>query len=164
MPSVAWRMGYFKDLTAWQHARSLAVLSKAAIAQLPESEREGLADQWKRASYSVVLNIAEGASRRGTKEFRRFLDIARGSLHEIEAILDLALALDYFRPDELAKVQATREECAKTVYGLLRKLSERPEATWTLGSDNRLRLGVCHLHSRLKGWLLLGETVQRPQP
>ena len=48
-------MGHFKDLKAWQHARSLAVLSKAAIAQLPESEREGLADQWKRASYSVVL-------------------------------------------------------------------------------------------------------------
>ena len=91
-------MGHFKDLKAWQHARSLAVLSKAAIAQLPESEREGLADQWKRASYSVVLNIAEGASRRGTKEFRRFLDIARGSLHEIEAILDLALALDYSVP------------------------------------------------------------------
>src|SRR2546429_67617 len=104
MPSVAWRMGHFKDLKAWQHARSLAVLSKAAIAQLPESEREGLADQWKRASY-----------------------IARGSLHEIEAILDLALALDYFRPDELAKVQATREECAKTVYGLLRKLSDGPK-------------------------------------
>ena|SRR2546425_8560625 len=84
MPSVAGRMGHFKDLKAWQHARSLAVLSKAAIAQLPESEREGLADQWKGASYSVVLNIAEGASRRGTKEFRRFLDIARGSLHEID--------------------------------------------------------------------------------
>ena len=120
-------MGHFKDLKAWQHARSLAVLSKAAIARLPESERDGLADQWKRASYSVVLNIAEGASRRGTKEFRRFLDIARGSLHEIEAILDLALALDYFRPDELAKVQATREECAKTVYGLLRKLADGPK-------------------------------------
>src|SRR5207244_11775582 len=84
MPSVAWRMGHFKDLKAWQHARSLAVLSKAAIAQLPESEREGLADQWKRASYSVVLNIAQGASRRGTKEFRRVLDIARGSLHEVD--------------------------------------------------------------------------------
>ena len=104
-----------------------SLASKAAIAQLPESERDGLADQWKRASYSVVLNIAEGASRRGTKEFRRYLDIARGSLHEIEAILDLALALDYFRPDELAKVQATREECAKTVYGLLRKLSDGPK-------------------------------------
>jgi four helix bundle protein len=117
-------MGHFKDLKAWQYARSLAVLSKAAIERLPESERDGLADQWRRASYSVVLNIAEGASRRGSKEFRRFLDIARASLHEIEAIVDLTLALGYFRPEELAKLQATREECAKTVYGLLRKLPD----------------------------------------
>src|SRR2546427_6158444 len=115
MASVAWRMGHFKDLKAWQHARSLAVLSKAAIAQLPESEREGLADQWKRASYSVVLNIAEGASRRGTKEFRRFLDIARSSLHEVEAIIELVVALGYLRPEELAQVRATRDECARPV-------------------------------------------------
>jgi len=104
------------------------VLSKAAIARLPEGERDGLADQWKRASYSVVLNIAEGASRRGTREFRRFLDIARASLHEIEAMLDLALALGYFQPEELTQVLATREECAKTVYGLLRKLADGPKA------------------------------------
>ena len=120
-------MGHFKDLKAWQHARRLAVLSKEAIARLPESERDGLAEQWRRASYSVVLNIAEGASRRGSKEFRKFLDVARASLHEIEAILDLTLALDYFRPEELAKLEATREECAKTVYGLLRKLSDSPK-------------------------------------
>ncbi len=120
-------MGHFKDLKAWQHARLLAVLSKGAIARLPESERNGLADQWKRASYSVVLNIAEGASRRGTKEFRRFLDIARASLHEIEAILDLVVALEYLRPEELTKLVATREECAKTVYGLLRKLQDGPK-------------------------------------
>jgi four helix bundle protein len=120
-------MGHFKDLKAWQHARSLAVLTKAAIERLPESEKDGLADQWRRASYSVVLNIAEGASRRGSKEFRRFLDIARASLHEIEAIIDLVVALNYFRPEELAKLQAIREECAKTVYGLLRKLSDGPK-------------------------------------
>ncbi len=120
-------MGHFKDLKAWQHARALAVLSRAAIARLPESERDGLASQWRRASYSVALNIAEGASRRGTKEFRRFLDIARASLHEIEAIIELVLAFEYFRPEELAKLQAVREECAKTVYGLLRKFSDSPK-------------------------------------
>src|SRR2546423_2587630 len=83
-------MGHFKDLKAWQHARSLAVLSRAAIARLPESESAALAEQWRRAAYSVVLNIGGGASRRGTKEFRRFLDIARPAPHEIDAILDLA--------------------------------------------------------------------------
>ncbi|MGA2384039.1 MAG: four helix bundle protein [Gemmatimonadales bacterium] len=122
-------MGHFKQLKAWQHARTLAVLSKSAIARLPAEERDGLADQWRRASYSVVLNIAEGASRRGTRDFRRHLGIARASLDEIEAILDLAVALDYFRAEELAKLEAIRDECAKTVYGLIRKFADAPSAS-----------------------------------
>ena len=117
-------MGHFKKLKAWQHAKTLAVLSKAAILRLPVTERDGLADQWRRASYSVVLNIAEGASRRGTRDFRKHLGIARASLDEIEAILDLAVALDYFRAEELAKIEAIRDECAKTVYGLIRKFAD----------------------------------------
>ena len=121
-------MGHFKQLKAWQHARSVVVLSKAAIARLPASERDALADQWRRASYSVALNIAEGASRRGSREFRKHLDIARASLDELEAIIDLAVSLDYFRAEELAKLDATRDECAKTVYGLLRKFSSAPSA------------------------------------
>ncbi len=89
-------MGHFKKLKAWEHARTLAVLSKAAIARLPTSEAHALADQWRRASYSVVLNIAEGASRAGNKEFRKHLGIARGSLDEIEAILDFVQPLRNF--------------------------------------------------------------------
>jgi len=100
------------------------VLSKALIARLPAHEANALADQWRRASYSAALNIAEGASRRGTKEFRKHLDIARASLHEIEAIVELAIALAYFRPEELAKLEATVDECAKTVFGLLRKYGD----------------------------------------
>jgi len=122
-------VGHFKQLKAWQHARSVVVLSKAAIARLPASERDALADQWRRASYSVALNIAEGVSRRGSREFRKHLDIARASLDEIEAIIDLAVSLDYFRAEELAKLDATRDECAKTVYGLLRKFGDAPSAT-----------------------------------
>ncbi len=80
-------MGNFKDLKAWRHARTLVVLTKPAIARLPSAERYALADQWRRATYSVALNIAEGASRRGVKDFRKHLDIALGSLHEVEAIL-----------------------------------------------------------------------------
>ncbi len=117
-------MGRFKQLKAWQHAQSVAVLSKTVIARLPAQEANALADQWRRASYSVALNIAEGASRRGTREFRKHLDIARASLHEIEAIMELAVALGYFRLEELAKLEATVDECAKTVFGLLRKFGD----------------------------------------
>jgi len=55
-------------------------------------------------------------------DFRKHLDIARGSLHEVEAIIELVLALEYVRPEELEEVRATRDECARTVYGLLRTL------------------------------------------
>ena len=117
-------MGHFKRLRAWEHARALAIMSKPLIARLPADERSGLADQWRRASSSVVLNIAEGASRGGTKEFRKHLAIARASLDEIEAIIDLAVGLGYLNRNEVGKVTAVRDECGRTVYGLMRKLSE----------------------------------------
>jgi four helix bundle protein len=119
-------MGHFKKLKAWEHARALALVSKPLIARLPEDERSGLASQWKRAASSVVLNIAEGASRPGRKEFRRHLGIARASLDEIEAIIDLAVGLDYLRREDVVRATAVRDECAKTVYGLMRKLGENP--------------------------------------
>jgi four helix bundle protein len=112
----------FKDLKAYQHARRLSVLSRPLIKRLPESERD-LADQWRRACNSIALNLAEGVSRRGSKEFRRFTDMARGSLVELEAVLDLVQHLGYFEPSALEELNAARDECARTVYGLLRKLS-----------------------------------------
>ena len=117
-------MGHFKKLMAWQHARALALISKPLIAKLPDDERSCLGNQWKRAASSVVLNIAEGASRFGNKEFRKHLGIARASLDEIEAIIDLAVGLDYLRREDVAKASAVRDECARTVYGLMRKLGE----------------------------------------
>ncbi len=127
MPLYVSIMGDYKNLRAWQLARDLAVLSKAAITRLPTEERYALSDQWRRAVYSVALNIAEGASRRGVKDFRKHLDIARGSLHEVEAIIELVLALEYLRPEELERVRAMRDECARTVYGLLRTLPNGPK-------------------------------------
>ena len=118
-------MGDFKQLRAWREAKRLSVLSKAAIARLPSEERYALGDQWRRAAYSVALNIAEGASRRGPREFRRYLDIARASLHELEAIFELATAQDYVPDLEMKELQATRANCARMVYGLLRKMGDR---------------------------------------
>src|SRR5438093_7748838 len=79
----------YRNLRAWQLARDVAVQSRPWIKKLPPEGRDALADQWRRASYSVALNIAEGASRRGSREFRRHLDIAPCSLHEIAVVLGL---------------------------------------------------------------------------
>jgi four helix bundle protein len=118
-------MGHIKKLKAWEHARTLALLSKAAIARAPTPEGHALADQWRRASYSVVLNIAEGANRAGNKEFRKHLGIARSSLDEIEAILDLVRAFGYVDGTDPARIEAVRDECARTVFGLMRKLGDQ---------------------------------------
>lgn len=118
----------FRDLKAYQHALRVAVLSRPLINRLPRSEQD-LADQWRRASNSIVLNLAEGVTRKGSKEFRRFADIARGSLHEVEAILDLVQHLGFFQPADLVELISARDECARTVYGLLRKLSAAAAAT-----------------------------------
>ena len=112
----------FRDLKAYQHALRVAALSRPLIKRLPASESD-LADQWRRASNSIALNLAEGVTRKGSKEFRRFVDIARGSLHEIEAILDLVQYIGLFQAAELKELIDVRDECGRTVYGLLRKLS-----------------------------------------
>jgi four helix bundle protein len=115
-------MGDFRRLRAWQEAKRFALLSRAAIAGLPANERFALAAQWRRAAYSVALNLAEGASRVGDGNFRRHVDIARGSLDELEAILELVETLGCVREAELRELRDSRANCARMVAGLLRKL------------------------------------------
>jgi len=117
-------MGTFRELRAWQEAIRFAVLSRPAIRHLPPDERFSLATQWRRAAYSVSLNLAEGAAGTSRANFRRHVDIARGSLDELESILDLVRALDYLSESELQALRASRSNCAKMVAGLLRSLRD----------------------------------------
>ena len=116
-------MGDFKKLRVWREARELVALSNSAIKKLPSQEKYLLADQWRRAAYSVPLNIAEGTGRKGPKEFCRFLGIALGSLHELEAVLELVESLEYIPSEEIAVVKAKRADCARMVYGLIQRFS-----------------------------------------
>ena len=115
-------VGDFRKLRAWQEAKRFALLSRKAIRALPTEERFTLGAQWRRAAYSVPLNLAEGASRVGDGNFRRHVDIARGSLDELEAILDLVETLDCIPAADLQDLVVARANCARLVAGLLRKL------------------------------------------
>src|SRR2546423_8040711 len=71
-------MAHYKTLKAWQHAQRLAIECVRAARAFPDYEQHALADQLRRACYSVPLNIAEGNTRQGSREYRRFLGTARG--------------------------------------------------------------------------------------
>ena len=117
-------MAPYKTLKAWQHAQRLAIECAKAAKQFPDFEQDALADQLRRASYSVVLNIAEGAARRGSREYRRFLDTANGSLAEVETALGVARDLEYVSPVDFARLEALSTETGKTLFGLLRKITQ----------------------------------------
>ncbi len=117
-------MAPYKTLKAWQHAHRLAVECAKAAERFPPYEQDALADQLRRAGYGVVLNIAEGSARRGSREYRRFLDTANGSLAEVETLLGLARDLDYLQPAEFGRLEAVATETGKTLFGLLRKISD----------------------------------------
>ena len=80
-------------------------------------------DQLRRAGYSVSLNIAEGNTRSGAREYRRYLDTARASLAEVETIIEMARDLDYIGPADFGRLEALTVETGKTLWGLLRKIA-----------------------------------------
>src|SRR5437879_13542930 len=96
-------MAPYQSLKAWQHAQRLAIECARAAKAFPEYEQDALADQLRRACYTVVLKIAEGSAKRGSREYRRPLDTANGSLAEVEAALGIARALEALRPDACAR-------------------------------------------------------------
>ena len=69
--------------------------------RFPTDERFGMTQQLRRAALSVHLNLAEGCSRKSQRERKRFFEVSRGSLVEIDACLDLALKLKYVTLEEL---------------------------------------------------------------
>jgi four helix bundle protein len=116
-------MGDFRKLMAWQEAKRLSIMSREAIQMLPHDERFALGAQWRRAAYSVALNIAEGATQSSPRQFRRYLEVAKGSLDEVQGILELAGGLGYLTPTKLNELQLSRTHCARLVTGLVRRIS-----------------------------------------
>jgi four helix bundle protein len=68
---------------------------------LPSDERFNIVQQIRRAALSVCLNIAEGASRKSAAERKRYYEVARGSIIEIDAALDISAELKYCSKENL---------------------------------------------------------------
>ena len=94
---------YYRRLDVYQNAKQLAISVREAIQKFPYEERYALTDQLRRASTSVMFNIAEGFGRYTNKDRIRFIDIANGSLMEVSSELELAATYGYTTETELNK-------------------------------------------------------------
>ena len=118
----------FKDLIAWQKGMDLVAAVYHASETFPSVERFGLAAQLRRAAVSVPSNVAEGYSRPSRADYVRFLDIARGSLNEIETQLLLAIRLGYVNAVSVESTLALTVELQRILKGLARSLRDSRKA------------------------------------
>ena len=112
----------FEEIESWQKARELTrevytVSNKGAFAK-----DFGLRDQIRRASVSILSNIAEGFERDGNREFFQFLAVAKGSSGEVRAQLYIALDQDYIDKNTFETLSAISIEMGRLIGGLINYL------------------------------------------
>jgi four helix bundle protein len=108
-----------QKLDVYQASKVFVLECYKLTKSLPVEERFGMITQIRRAALSVHLNIAEGASRKSEVERKRFYEVARGSMIEIDAALDIAHELDYLQNINLDVPGEAMISCFKLLTGLI---------------------------------------------
>lgn len=109
----------FEELKVWQKAREFNI----SIYKISDTglflKDFILKDQIRRASISILSNIAEGFERNGNREFNQFLSIAKASAAEIRAQLYVAMDLNYITENEFNTLTVQVIEISKMISGLM---------------------------------------------
>jgi four helix bundle protein len=112
-----------RNLRAFQLADELAMLIYRDTAGFPKEELFGLTSQIRRAAVSVASNIAEGCGRSTDTDFLRFLDMANGSLRELQYQISLAQRLGYLpSQSSLPNDNSILFEPGRVLHGLIRSM------------------------------------------
>ena len=109
----------FEDLISWQKARELNRLVYKISANGTFAKDFGLRDQIRRASISIMSNIAEGFERGGDKEFAQFLSNAKGSCGEVRCQLYAALDEKYLSEAEFKQLSEQSQEVSRLISGMI---------------------------------------------
>jgi len=115
----------YKELRFWQKALDLADMIYNEVGGFPKEETFGLTSQIKRAAISVMSNIAEGSARGTTKEYLRFLSMAKGSLKEVEAQLIFAERRKFISESSLEKYMSETNSIGKMITKMQQSLREK---------------------------------------
>ena len=114
----------FAELDAWKTARELTKLVYLATKTTEFAKDFGLRDQIRRASVSIMANIAEGFGRSGSGEFIQFLAIAKGSACEVDSHVYVALDQGYIDPAEFERLNELAVKTVNLIGGLMKYLQQ----------------------------------------
>lgn len=113
----------FEKLDVWQKAIDFADLVYTQTRHFPADERFGLTNQMRRAAVSVSSNIAEGTSRMSQTDFRRFIEIATGSVFEVVSQAFIGRRQEFLNQDGFQALYTAAEEIGRMLSGLRRSLT-----------------------------------------
>jgi len=114
----------FEDIEAWKKAYEVTLRIYKLTDDGRFSKDYGLRDQIRRASVSIMANIAEGHGRRSNSEFANFLNLARGSAHEVQSHLYVAAGLEYIEKTEFQILYGAVSEVSRMTFALAKYLRD----------------------------------------
>lgn len=118
------RIKSFEDIEAWKSAREVTRMVYKISSVGRFSKDFALVNQMRRASVSILSNIAEGFERSGNKEFVNFLSIAKGSCGEVRAQLYVALDQEYIDDAKFREVSEKLKETSRLIAGFMKYLQQ----------------------------------------
>lgn len=115
----------FEEIKAWQKVRDVTLTIYGLTSNVDFSKDFGLKDQIRRASVSIMANIAEGHGRRANLEFANFINIARGSVAEVQSHLYVALGLKYIEQKDFDDLYGQLTEISRMTLSLAQYLRNK---------------------------------------
>lgn len=119
-------MRNFRDLKVWSKGHALTLEVYRTTSAFPREEVYGLTSQMRRAASSIPANIAEGCGKDSNADFKRHLQIARGSASELEYHLLLAHDLQLLLAVDHDRLSAGAIEVRRMLSGLIDTATSRP--------------------------------------
>lgn len=112
----------YRDLIVWQKSMQLVTQVYRKTKTLPREELYSLVAQIRRSSVSIPSNIAEGYGRNATNDYLRFLQIASGSLYELQTQLEICLNLEYLSKEDFESINEQSREIERMLSSLIKKV------------------------------------------
>lgn len=125
----------FEDIQAWQKAYDVTLRIYRLTETGSFSKDYGLRDQVRRATVSIMANIAEGHGRKSNAEFANFLNVARGSAHEVQSHLHVAVGLGYIVRSDFQAIYGLVSEISRMALALARYLRESTKTSQPRNSE-----------------------------